>query len=307
MLQGKSLVQRYRQFFNIPQQVTITEQMVLTHWELEQQLTQDLLSAPPEQRWQTFERCYTQLYHELDWLNQGTPPQDQRTTALWQFAIGSPPQRLYEVGSGKGSLIQALAQAGFDCCATEVTQERGEKHLHQSVPNLTWRISDGVHLDQFELPESYDVVMSDQVLEHLHPTDLDTHLNSAYRILKPSGRYILRTPQRFSGPYDVSRVFQCTQPQGMHLREYTYGELIAAVQRSGFTQVSYAFVPNRLQGLVTRWLNVDQFQQGYLRWLVGVERSLNLIPSHRLRRGLATLLTKVYLFSDNVSLIAWKR
>ena len=64
-----------------------------------------------------------------------------------------------------------LASLGFKCRATEISHERGQKHVSES-PNLSWDISDGVHLNRFEETNSFDIVISDQVVEHLHPDDL---------------------------------------------------------------------------------------------------------------------------------------
>jgi 2-polyprenyl-3-methyl-5-hydroxy-6-metoxy-1,4-benzoquinol methylase len=304
ILSGETLIRRYRKFFRISEQTPISEQMVLTHWELERQLTHDLLNTRPEERWETFERCYSQLYQTINWLNKlhGTSTE---TLEMWRFVLGAPNQKVYEIGSGKGDLISYLAKYGFECRATEITRERGEKHVAEAIPNLTWRVSDGVHLDQFEAQNSYDVVISDQVLEHMHPEDLKTHLESVHCILTEDGRYIFRTPHRFTGPYDVSRVLKFNEPQGMHLKEYTYQDLTAIVKQAGFDQVAYAFVPAKLRSRLSPE-QIPQFQRFYLQLLIWVERCLSLIPFHKLRRTLANVLKRIYLFSDSVSLVAVK-
>jgi len=105
---------------------------------------------------------------------------------LWQSLIGSPStQSIYEVGSGKAELISYLATKGHPCVATEITGERGEKY---SEENVTWKNSDGAHLGSFEQSESYDVVLSDQVIEHIHPEDTQDHFRGVYEILKPNGK-----------------------------------------------------------------------------------------------------------------------
>ncbi len=305
ILKGEPLIRRYKKFFGISDQTPISEQMVLTHWELEKQLTHDLLSTVPEQRWETFERCYSQLYQEINWLNK-LGSTSSETLEMWRSVLGSPPQQIYEIGSGKGDLISYLARCGFDCKATEITRERGEKHVAGACPNLAWKTSDGVHLHHFEPNQTYDVVISDQVIEHLHPEDLETHLKAVQQILVNEGRYIFRTPHRFTGPYDVSRVLELNEPQGMHLKEYTYQELTKALNQAGFDQVSYAFVPSKLRS----HLQPDQavlFRRFYLQLLLGVERSLALIPFHKFRRACANALKRMYLFSDSVSLVAQKK
>ncbi|BBZ12411.1 class I SAM-dependent methyltransferase [Mycobacterium branderi] len=303
---GQALIARYKAVYSIPADAAITEQMILAHWELERQLTQDLLSSTAEDRWETFDRSYTRLYSELQWLNrfagesEATVSSNLAQHKKWHSAIGRAPLDVYEIGSGKGELITYLARQGYSCKATEITRERGEKHSDANVPNLSWGVSDGVHLDDFEGAATYDVAISDQVLEHLHPDDLEAHLRGALRILKPGGRYIFRTPHRFSGPHDVSQVFNCDRPLGMHLKEYTHREILTALRRAGFTRAYFPFIPTRnarLNKLVG---------QGYLQILLAVEHALSWIPDHTRRHAGARLLGKLRLFAHNISLTAEK-
>lgn len=303
---GQALIARYKAVYSIPAEATITEQMILAHWELERQLTQDLLSSTAQDRWETFDRSYTRLYSELQWLNRFAGESDATLASnhaqyrKWQTAVGVPPLAIYEIGSGKGELIAYLAQQGFSCKATEITRERGEKHSDAAVPNLRWGVSDGVHLDDFEGAATYDVAISDQVLEHLHPDDLEAHLRGAHRILRPGGRYIFRTPHRFSGPHDVSQVFNCDKPLGMHLKEYTHRETLTALRRAGFGRAYFPFIPAR-NAQVNRIAG-----QGYLWILLAVERLLSWIPDYKVRYGCARLLGRIRLFCHNISLTAEK-
>ena len=299
---GPELIARYKYNYSIPAEAPITEQMVLAHWELEKDLTQDLLASTPENRWETFDRSYTRLYSDLDWLNRCVHESPVAFEALrkqykqWHSAIGAPPLTIYEIGSGKADLIAYLARQGFRCKATEITRERGEKHLDAAVPNLSWGVSDGVHLERFESAASYDIVLSNGVLEHLHPDDIEVHLRGVHQILKPKGRYVFSTPHRFSGPHDVSAVFKCDRPQGMHLKEYTYREFLTALRKTGFKGAYYPFTPvhsasgKKLIGTV------------YLGVLIALEDLLSVLPSHKLRRSCARLLQKLRLFRDSVAL-----
>ena len=67
---GQALIDRYKKNYHINNDVKITEEMILAHWELEKQLTKEILESNPENRWKVFERCYSVLYNELWWLNQ---------------------------------------------------------------------------------------------------------------------------------------------------------------------------------------------------------------------------------------------
>lgn len=233
---GQELTRRYKDNYAIPQDAAVLEDMILAHWRLEQDLTKQLLEATPENRWAVFERCYTTLYAELEWLNRltGSAASDPaRRYAAWPAVIGEPPKDIYEIGSGKGELIAYLAHCGYRCKGTEITRERGEKHATKH-PNLSWGISDGIHLSQFESRDSYDVVMSDQVIEHLHPADVTEHFLGVRSILRDGGKYVLATPHTLAGPSDVSRVFKCDKPMGMHLEEYSYQEFESCYSRRDF-------------------------------------------------------------------------
>ncbi|HYW21789.1 MAG TPA: class I SAM-dependent methyltransferase [Nodularia sp. (in: cyanobacteria)] len=309
---GSELVSRYKRNYRIPTDVEITEEMILHHWDLEKKLTKDLLESTPESRWEVFEQAYTLLYSELKWLNQ--IPGDTKTPAekykTWVKSIGSKPKTIYEIGSGKGEMISYLAQCEFECKGTEITRERGEKHINKSSSNLSWGISDGVNLEQFEPTNSYDVVLSNQVIEHFHPDDVQTHFQRAYSILNENGRYIFSTPHCHTGPHDVSFVFKYDDSQGMHLKEYTYHEFIEPLTVAGFKNISCA-IPFGINKLllklgITKQEQLTKIGVFYFNLMLIIEKILFLIPSKKIRRPLARLLRKIYLFADNIFLIAQK-
>lgn len=92
---------------------------------------------------------------------------------------------------------------------------------------------------EFYLDEQFDVVFSDQVLEHIAPIDLETHLKSVKRSLKSGGLFIVNLPNRLFGPHDITRIIDFsytgkTKAQGTHLNELTYSELIPMLKDHGF-------------------------------------------------------------------------
>jgi SAM-dependent methyltransferase len=307
--QGEQLVQRYKDNFHLPRETPLTEEMVLWHWGLEKSLRDELLASSAQNRWEVFERCYSTLYGELYWLNQfsSQSENDVGEFADWFDIIGSKPRTIFEVGSGKGRLILALAERGHHCKGTEVTRERGAKWA-QSHPNLTWGTTDGVNLELFEPANHYDLVISDQVVEHLHPDDLLPHFQGAHKILKSDGKYIFRTPHVCIGPSDVSRVFGTDQPMGMHLKEYTYKELCHALREAGFRKVTTPLrVPRQLRAKAN-WLGAiveARSSVAYLEYLRLVESLLTLLPATKLRRRV-TAYSKLLYFSPSIFLIAEK-
>ena len=305
---GQELIDRYKKNYNMPTDAEITEEMILRHWELDKRLTQELLESKPENRWKTFERCYNVLYNELWWLNRfigaGSTISPSQRYKNWVDLIGQPPKKIYEVGSGKGEMITYLASCGFKCRATEITRERGKKYVSEHS-NLSWGISDGVHLNRFEAPNYYDVVISNQVIEHLHPDDLYEHFKGVFSILSNGGRYIFATPHRYEGPSDVSKIFKCDKPMGMHLKEYTYEELKEMLERAGFKNIQAVLgIPIKVTKLSGIYIK-PKASRIYLAYLCVVEKLISLLPHQTFRRKAARLLMFI-LFSPNVFIIAQK-
>ncbi len=197
-----------------------------------------------------------------------------------------------------------LASCGFKCKATEITRERGRKYV-SAHPNLSWGISDGVYLERFEALDSYDVAISDQVIEHLHPDDLYEHFKGVFSILSSGGKYIFRTPHRYIGPSDVSKVFKCDRPMGMHLKEYTYQELKELLERAGFKDI-YAVlrIPMKITQLFGIYVK-PKASRTYLDYLCAVEKLISLLPRQTFRRKAARLLMLI-LFSSSIFIIAQK-
>jgi ubiquinone/menaquinone biosynthesis C-methylase UbiE len=90
--------------------------------------------------------------------------------------------------------------------------------------------------------ESVTFIYSNQLMEHLHPEDAMEQLREVFRVLKPGGRYLCRTPSRITGPHDVSMFFSDVA-QGMHLKEYSYKELHAALKQAGFARLRVWIAP----------------------------------------------------------------
>ena len=301
------LIAEYKRAYSVPDETEITEQMILAHWKLERQLARELLESTPENRWQVFEQCYTRFYSELEWIlrllghKKANLPSEKYK--IWLEIIGPPPQKIFEIGSGKGEMIAYFAECGFDCRGSEITRERGKKHFPVSYPNLSWGFSDGVHLDRFELPGTYNVVVSDQVIEHLHPEDLGEHFQGVYSILLDGGRYIFRTPHCYTGPHDMTRFFKYDKSQCFHLKEYTYQELTEMLKNIGFSCECVS--PVRFQELLSS-IGIEKHGWIMLNLMLIYERVLSVIPKHSLRRSFAARLKRFFFFRDSIFLVAKK-
>jgi SAM-dependent methyltransferase len=131
-----------------------------------------------------------------------------------------------------------------------------------------------------------DVVYSQQLMEHLHPDDALDQLRNIFEALKPGGRYICVTPNRITGPHDISRHFD-EVAAGFHLKEYTIGELARLFRHVGFrTTTLYVGTSSRPRS----------FPVWPFAWL---EHLLTPLP-RKLRLRLARLVRPRVLFSFRV-------
>lgn len=284
------VVSRYRRNYGLGDEIGIEQ--VQAHKKLEARLTRELLASTPESRWEVFSNAYTELYQSLPWLN--TSEESGPPLTAWLKLLPEPSD-VFEVGSGRATLLRELVRRGHQCVATEITQERGSKHLEES-DSLQWHITDGVHLASFEPDETYDAVISTQVIEHFHPDDLPTHLEHARRILRPGGRYLFDTPHRSAGPHDLSVVFECDRAEFMHLKEYTHDELGSALTTAGFHTVK-AVVSFR--GFLVQ-------SSIFLRLLRLLDRlEARTVSRSKTKRRLRGLMSKIGV-SRNIWLVAYR-
>lgn len=106
---------------------------------------------------------------------------------------------------------------------------------HAMPENFTLVVYDGYHLDEIK-NESVDVIFSDQLIEHLHESDTRLHFELAHRVLKSGGQYMFRTPHFLTGPHDISQFFSY-EPEGFHLKEWTYAEIETLLTELGYSRL----------------------------------------------------------------------
>jgi SAM-dependent methyltransferase len=147
-----------------------------------------------------------------------------------------------EVGAGDCRLAIAMASHVRQVFAVDVSVEIAKTAVFPE--NCHFVLSDGCDIPV--APGSVSLAFSDQLMEHLHPADAVEQLQQIYRALEPGGMYVLLTPNRLSGPHDVSKYFD-TSATGFHLKEYTTSELVSTLRAAGFRHVC---VPFQMRGLV---------------------------------------------------------
>lgn len=259
--------------------------LVRRQYEMEKELRMRLLAAPPSQRAEVFLTVYDELFERCPWHPalaeidpSGSSQRARRQVqALQRFLPRNKDAQIVEIGCGMGDLLSGLAQLGYDCTGLDVSRTRIDMLRSRRVNNLHFEQAEGTRLPF--AAGSFDVAISIQLFEHLHPDDAVTHLSEVLRVLKPGGVYLLETPNRWAGPGDVSRFFS-NQPEGFHLCEYSIAELGGLFERVGFAQVS-----------VVRWRKEVLAARSAIR----LERLWSLLPLSLRRRRSFGLHNPLYL------------
>ncbi len=248
-----------------------TPEQIEHHYRIEKALAERLRRADRAVRGPLYGQVYDELLREVPhhpYLTRRADTDAKRLVAAELLPFLSrflEPQTVFlEIGAGDCSLSREVAQRVRLCYALDVSSEI----LARDEPKVRAVLSDGCSVP---VPAgSITVAYSNQVMEHIHPDDAIAQLDNIYRALAPGGRYVCVTPSRLNGPHDVSRYFDDVAT-GLHLKEYTFGELAALFRRAGFRRVApYVRLGRR-------------YLRAPLPLLVLRERALELLPV-RLRR-----------------------
>lgn len=189
-------------------------------------------------------RQYNELYTEVHRLKregaraesqEDTPAEYARLALTFRRELSG--KSVLDVGCGSGLFLDQIARlmphgdlCGLDTADTILPQN------HAAIEFLRKDIV------SFDLGRRFDVVYSHQVLEHIAPADVPSHLRSVHAALNPGGKFIVLLPNKYWGPQDITRIVDNTftgrvPAQGSHLNESSYTELEPQLQAFGFRRI----------------------------------------------------------------------
>ncbi len=224
----------------IPSKETRSLNQIKEHYEIEKELASRLRNSSVKDR----QHLYTALYDELfrrvplhpQLIRKSSPEITawvvaQRMQLLGRFL--KPHRTFLEIGPGDCALSIEASKHVKKVYAVDVSNEIAKNIVFPQ--NFEFLISEGCNIP---VPEnSIDVAYSHQLMEHLHPDDAFAQLENIYNALAPKGIYICITPNRLSGPHDISKYFD-EIATGFHLKEYTVTELAELFRSVGFSKIS---------------------------------------------------------------------
>lgn len=224
-----------------------TIEQIREHYLVEKELAARLKRADPADRGALYARLYDELFERIPHhtqLQRKTTPSEQAASIDNQLKLLRrwlvPQTTFLEIGAGDCSLSFAVAPLVTHAYAVDVS-ETITRSMNKPR-NFTLLLSNGTDIP---VPDGrITLAYSNQLMEHLHPDDALAQLVEIHRSLAVGGTYICVTPNRLTGPHDVSRYFDDVAT-GFHLKEYTSRELIKMFMHAGFRSARQCFVTSR--------------------------------------------------------------
>ncbi len=182
--------------------------------------------------------------------------------------------RLFEVGFGSGRLLEAAAEAGFSVGGIEVSpalHAEAERRLPEHA-RADLRLGSLPDLGRQYHGRPFTLVYWNDVFEHVPPDEILDYLGAIHRLLAPGGCLLTFTPNWHFRPSDVTRAV-CkprTEAAGLHLKEYTLGQVRSLLGEAGFTRV-------RVPLLVTK-KRIVLAGSGLAGWKCRLEPLLEWLP-----------------------------
>lgn len=217
-----------------------TLEQLRNHYEIEKEIAGRLRRASREERRAIYPTMYDELFARVPDHSRLQIREDPRLTAeanatKWKLVekLVKPTSIFVEFAPGSCRFAIEVCDRVASVYGIDISDQSGQ--LNNRPGNFELVVYNGYELDMDK--NFADIVFSDQLLEHFHPDDTTAHLELVRHILKPGGVYVFRTPHRLSGPHDVSQYFS-DEPEGFHLKEWTYREFHKALGQAGFSSWS---------------------------------------------------------------------
>jgi ubiquinone/menaquinone biosynthesis C-methylase UbiE len=221
---------------------------ILAHYQLERRLADELRTSTRQQR-------ESGLYNDLYDTLVGELPDHPRRTGDTEATrerkrrycerqaklirrYTRPDDAFLDVGGGDCKVALLMAPHVAKSIVLDVSDKLAPMAVEAS--NFEFVKTTGVQVPLAS--DSVSFIYSNQLMEHLHPEDAVEQLRELYRVLKPGGVYMCRTPNRVTGPHDVSRYFD-EVAHGTHMREYCYAELDHIFRDAGFVKTRVVVAP----------------------------------------------------------------
>jgi len=242
------------------------KQLVDLQWQQEQAFRRRILDAPKgsAERAEAVRQAYDTVTNILAALDpagdrplvMGLHPRYERMLLgllRRQQKRGLRPS-FFEIGYASGVLLDRVSQWGFPAAGIEVSaamHERASRLLRRNH-EVELHLGDFLRADLAAHRARYSLVYWNDVFEHVPPDEILDYLRKIHELLIPGGQLVTVTPNWHTRPWDVTRMVAPlrTEAAGLHLKEYTLGEVAGLLREAGFEHVATPLVVTRKRALL---------------------------------------------------------
>lgn len=140
-------------------------------------------------------KYYSSLWNSERWGRSDlNPDETARWDAIRRLLPEKERQRILDVGCGRGWLTNELAKFG-DCLGIDPV-EAGIARANELYPHISFAAKSTTDLLREIGPESYDVIVSSEVIEHIPYAGQQLFLNDIHALCKRGGTLIITTPRK---------------------------------------------------------------------------------------------------------------
>lgn len=215
---------------------TRTIEQLRKDYEIEKELASRLRNASKDERRVLYSSLYDEMFRRTPLhpqiINKASPEIiEARVRVQMKFLrrFLKPDFIFLEIGPGDCSLSIAVTKYVHSVVGIDVSSVITNNLKLPS--NFKLIVSDGSSIPVTK--NSINIAYSNQLMEHLHPDDAYEQLKNVYKVLTNNGIYICSTPNKLSGPHDISKYFEKVA-SGFHLKEYSTCELVKLFKKAGF-------------------------------------------------------------------------
>jgi len=142
----------------------------------------------------------------------------------WALLLAPAPERVVDVGSGRGELAEHLMARGADVTLLDYSPAAMEfaKRLIGDSSQAHFVVDDAANLATHVAPGSQDAIFMTDFVEHLSVDELRIVLRACRQVLTPDGALIIHTPERYSGAVATAKAIH-----GLHVNLFEIDTLQA--------------------------------------------------------------------------------